>query len=116
MNTWDNRSTDHNRTISTGPTPDGTVRDLKITVAYVADGAGVTDKAIATDNHIIPLILRAPEMREVLRECVCHLNHLASFRDIEGWSNDSVNNLLATIRDLTRPTPQELYIQTGSYD
>lgn len=114
MTTWDNTTTGHNRTISTGPTPDGTVRDLKITVGYVADSQGVTDKAVALDNHIIPLIMRVPEMREALRQLGDWLR--AYEDDMVGTMYDDSRSWLRKIDRLTGPTPQELYIQTGSYD
>lgn len=37
MNAWTNDSTGHNRTIDTGPTPDGKLDHLYIQVSYVGE-------------------------------------------------------------------------------
>lgn len=103
MHAWTNDNTGHNRTIDTGPTPDGKVSNLLIKLSYIDNGGGVTDKAVNLDGHIIPLILRVPEMRDTLRECAIALESLG---ETYGTSVKMIR-LLQRIEALTAPTREE---------
>ena len=110
MHAWTNDNTGHNRTIDTGPAPNGKPGQLLITVNYVQEnGAGNIHKAIALDGHIIPLILRVPEMRDTLREIGLFLRAVV---DIDGESMEPYDKrryaeFIAKCEALTAPTREE---------
>lgn len=106
MHKWTNDNTGHNRTIDTGIPPHGKIDHLLITINYVQEnGAGNLYKAIALDGHVIPLILRVPEMRDTLRECHWALNEI---RAESGYDSPKLRDLLRRIEALTAPTREEL--------
>jgi hypothetical protein len=114
MHKWTNDTTGPNHSISTGPTPQGELSDFRITVGFVKYPYEQHPKvwnAIRGNvlkNHIIPLILRVPEMRDTLRECAEWLEVL--HRTYSGeWSSEAseVALLLDRIHELTAPTGPE---------
>ena len=111
MNAWTNDNTGHNRTIDTGPTLDGKIDNLLITVGYAnysrSEAGNDLWRAIALDGHIIPLILRVPEMRDTLRECADAVRELIELREFDGYSSGEWRELLERIEALTAPTREE---------
>lgn len=109
MHAWTNENTGHNRIISTGPTPDGKVPDLVFTVVYETRNDGATiDKAINLDNHVIPLILRVPEMRECLLECEEWLEELETrYESRSHPAKIKLQELIRRIEALTALTSEE---------
>jgi hypothetical protein len=107
MNAWTNSNTGHNRYISTGPTPDGKVKDLVIAVGYLGftDGATI-DKAVNLDGHIIPLILRVPDMLDALLRCKPWLEGYQY--TLNGSDNGELEALIQFVEQLTSPTREEL--------
>ena len=108
MNKWTNETTEHNRTISTGPTPDGKIPDLLITVDYAEESAGGRlYRAIALDGHIIPLILRVPEMRDLLTDLELWIE--ANYEEFPAHVQaGELRQLIDRIRPLVQPTREEL--------
>ena len=108
MHPWTNDNTGHNRYIDTGPAPSGKPEQLVIEVSYVdLNSTGNLYKAIALDGHIIPLILRVPEMRDTLRECADAVRELIELREFDGYSSGEWRELLERIEALTAPTREE---------
>lgn len=107
MNKWTNENAD--RKISTGPTPDGGIGDLVITVGYDAQGQNLPRTAhhgIVLDHHIIPLILRVPEMRETLHDL---RNFLVWWQEhLPTEAQSEANSLIERADKLTTLTREEL--------
>lgn len=110
MHPWSNAETSHNRYISTGPTPDGTIDDLIISIGYPTTDSQALYKAINIDNHIVPLIQRLPEMRHLLRVAAGHLLGARILAEAKGEEHyaATLERLIENIEHVIRPTDEEL--------
>ncbi len=110
MHPWTNESTQHSRSISTGPTPDGTIDDLVITIGYLEQDGMHLHKGINVDHHIVPLILRLPEMRAALEACLGHVKNAYDAAADDGYLENyaiELKALIAHIEGLIAPTEEE---------
>jgi hypothetical protein len=108
MHKW----TNDGNTISTGPTPQGELSDLQITIAFVKYNYeqhpkvwnGIRHKVL--NNHIIPLIVRVPEMRDTLRELREFLDDLYPFLPLA--EREQALKYIERCNALVSPTQDEL--------
>lgn len=110
MHKWTNKNTAGVCAISTGPTPDESVKDLVIEILYDEEALYPNDnKAKALDGHIIPLLLRVPEMRDTLRELGRWLQTNGEYMPESIF--DDVQLFVWKINQLIAPTREELDAQ-----